>query len=86
MLLEMTSTELAEIITSELNRLIPHAEIEGQMTKDDFMILSDEVVDKDTLSNLEDLDDVTEFLDEEGVQICDTSHIAKIITHAIYKN
>lgn len=86
MLLEITKTELTKIIASELNRLIPDTKIEGEMTKEDFMVLSDDVIESDKLSSMDDLDDITEFLDDEGVQICGISHISKIIAHSIYKN
>lgn len=83
MLEHATKNELTEIITRELERLIPNAEIEGEMTKDDFLVLTDDLTESDVLNDVDDLDDVTEILEEEDVQMFDTSHIAKILTHAI---
>ena len=81
-MLEQTKNELTEIIKGELDRLIPNAEIEGEMTKADFLVLTDDLAESDILDDVDDLDDVTEIL-EEDVQMFDTSHIAKILTHAI---
>ncbi len=83
-MLEQTSkNELTELITGELERLIPNAEIDGKMTKADFLVLTDDLAESNILDDVNDLDDVTEILEEEEVQMFDTSHIAKILTHAI---
>ncbi|NCE77424.1 hypothetical protein D1157_21315 [Anaerotruncus sp. X29] len=83
MLEHATKNELTELITSELERLIPNAEIDGKMTKADFLVLTDDLAESDVLNDVDDLDDVTEILEEENVQMFDTSHIAKILTHTI---
>lgn len=82
-MLNPTKNELTELITSELERLIPNAEIEGEMTKDDFLVLTDDLAESDVLDDVDDLDDATEILEEEDVQMFDTSHIAKILTYVI---
>lgn len=82
-MLNPTKNELTELITSELERLIPNAEIEGEMTKDDFLVLTDDLAESDVLDDVDDLDYITEILEEDDVQMFDTSHIAKILTHAI---
>lgn len=85
-MLNPTKNELTELITSELERLIPNAEIEGEMTKDDFLVLTDDLAESDVLDDIDDVDDldyITEILEEEDVQMFDTSHIAKILTYVI---
>lgn len=82
-MLNPTKNELTELLTNELERLIPNAEIEGEMTKDDFLVLTDDLAESDVLDDVDDLDEVIEILEEEDVQMFDTSHIAKILTHLI---
>lgn len=82
-MLNPTKNELTELITSELERLIPNAEIDGKMTKADFLVLTDDLAESNILDDVDDLDDVTEILEEEDVQMFDTSHIAKILTYVI---
>ena len=85
MLLETTQAQLEELIARELHRLTPDAEIEGKMTKDDFMVVADKLSEPSRLDNVDDLDDIAEIFDDEDIQIYEITHLAKILASKLAK-